>query len=277
MSRHADGMRLALIAGRPTPTNEALCRARIAGTGWELLTPQEALDALRPGDGVLGRLDVLPTLDGVEDGLWALGALAAREVRVLNDRAALLSAHDKLLTARLLRRYAIAHPVTSHVRAGRVPPLFTGPVVVKPRFGSGGSGVCLCDDAESLADALARAAEQGWYRRHGALVQELVPPQGFDLRVLVAAGRVVGAVHRIAAQGEWRTNVALGAVRRPRPRCATRCRCPRDLRCTSDRRIPRRRRPASDSRRWVDRRRAERSGRVHLGVLRLVRCIRRDG
>ena len=208
-------MRLALIAGRPTPTNEALCRARIAGTGWELLTPQEALDALRPGDGVLGRLDVLPTLDGVEDGLWALGALAAREVRVLNDRAALLSAHDKLLTARLLRRYAIAHPVTSHVRAGRVPPLFTGPVVVKPRFGSGGSGVCLCDDADSLADAMAWAAEQGWYRRHGALVQELVPPQGYDLRVLVAAGRVVGAVHRIAAQGEWRTNVALGAVRRP--------------------------------------------------------------
>ena len=151
MSRHADGMRLALIAGRPTPTNEALCRARIAGTGWELLTPQEALDALRPGDGVLGRLDVLPTLDGVEDGLWALGALAAREVRVLNDRAALLSAHDKLLTARLLRRCAIAHPVTSHARAGRVPPLFTGPVVVKPRFGSGGSGVCLCDDADSLA------------------------------------------------------------------------------------------------------------------------------
>ena len=208
-------MRLALIAGRPTPTNEALSRARNGGAVWELLTPQEALAALRPGDGVLGRLDVLPTLDGVEDGIWALGALAAREVHVLNDPAALLSAHDKLLTTRLLRRYAIAHPVTSHVRAGRVPPLFTGPVVVKPRFGSGGGDVSLCDDEESLADALARATEQGWYRRHGALVQELVPPQGYDLRILVATGRVVGAVHRIAAQGEWRTNVALGAVRRP--------------------------------------------------------------
>ena len=277
MSRHADGMRLALIAGRPTPTNEALSRARNGGAVWELLTPQEALAALRPGDGVLGRLDVLPTLDGVEDGIWALGALAAREVHVLNDPAALLSAHDKLLTTRLLRRYAIAHPVTSHVRAGRVPPLFTGPVVVKPRFGSGGARVSLCDDAESLADALARAAEQGWYRRHGALVQELVPPQGYDLRILVATGRVVGCgapdrgTGRVADECRpWRS--AATSLR-----CATRCRCPRDLRCTRDRRIPGRRRPSSDPERRVDRPRAERSGRVHLGVFGVVRCIRRDG
>ena len=208
-------MRLALIACRPTPTNEALVRATSADLSWETLTPHDALATLRPGDVALGRLDVLPTLDGIDDGLWALGALGARGVTVLNEPAALLAAHDKLLTARLLRRNEIAHPWTWHSRPGRSVPRILGPVVVKPRFGSWGRDVHRCDDIGSLRRTLERVQGTPWYRRHGALVQELVPPQGYDLRVLVAAGRVVGAVHRVAAPGEWRTNVALGGVRRP--------------------------------------------------------------
>jgi tetrahydromethanopterin:alpha-L-glutamate ligase len=208
-------MRLALIAQRSTPTNEALVVASRDETPWEQMTPQHALEELRPGDVALGRLDVLPTLDGVDDGLWALGALAARGVVVLNDPAALLAAHDKLLTARLLRRLGIAHPRTWHVRGGRPAPRWLRPVVFKPRFGSWGLEVRRCDDADDLEAALAYVRDMSWYRRHGAIVQELVPPQGYDLRVLVAGARVVGAAFRLAARGEWRTNVALGGVRRP--------------------------------------------------------------
>jgi len=179
------------------------------------MSPHEALEYLRPGDVALGRLDVLPSLDGVEDGLWALGALSARDVVVLNDASALLATHDKLLTARLLRRAGLPHPRTTHVRPGRDSYCFDHPVVLKPRFGSWGRDVERSTDADSFAAALARAKEKPWYERQGLLIQELVPPVGFDLRLVVANRRVIGGVYRIAPKHEWRTNVALGAVRRP--------------------------------------------------------------
>jgi RimK family alpha-L-glutamate ligase len=208
-------MRLALVTRRPTPTNDALARVRLELGAWEQMTPEDALAELRPGDVALGRLDVLPTLDGIDDGLWALGALAARGVHVLNEPAALVAAHDKLLTARLLRRSGVPHPRTLHVREGRPIAVPATPVVVKPRFGSWGRDVFRCDDMHQLHDTLAVIRSRDWYGSHGALVQELVPPQGYDLRIVVAAGRVLGAVFRVAAEGEWRTNVALGAVRKP--------------------------------------------------------------
>jgi [lysine-biosynthesis-protein LysW]--L-2-aminoadipate ligase len=208
-------MRLAIIARRTTPTNEALAATTVDGIRWEQLTPEQALAELEPGDAVVGRLDVLPTLEGVDDGAWALGALEARRIAVLNDAAALFSTHDKLLTCRLLRRAELPHPRTAHVRPDRPFPAVRPPVVVKPRFGSGGQCVTLCEDEESLCDTLALLSSVPWFEQQGVLVQELVPPQGYDLRILVAGRRIVGAVFRIAAEGEWRTNISLGGTRVP--------------------------------------------------------------
>lgn len=204
---------LALVAHRETETNRALAACRPDG-GAAVLAPAHALALLRCGDVAVGRLDVRRSLDGVESGLWALASLAERGVCVLNPPSALLTAHDKLLTARALARAGLPHPRTRLVLAGGEVEA-EGPVVVKPRFGSWGRDVILCRDGGGLANTLESLADRAWFAAQGALVQDLVPPRGFDLRIVVAGGTVVGAIARRAAPGEWRTNVALGATRSP--------------------------------------------------------------
>jgi len=206
-------MRCAIVVGRPNATADRL--AGQLGRWWRCLTPREALEQLGPGDLALGRLDVLPTLDGIDGGLGVLNELEARGATVLNRAGPLLAAHDKLVTARLLRVAGLPHPFTRFITSGSRVPVVRGPVVVKPRFGSWGAAVERCEDTDGLRRLLAGVAETSWFTRHGALVQELVEPLGFDLRIVVAGGQVVGAASRISAPGEWRTNIALGATRVP--------------------------------------------------------------
>ena len=204
-------MAVAIVAHRSTPTNLALAARGWNGEPVQVLSPTQALLALGPGDVVLARLDVRDDLHGVEEGLWALERLREAGVRVLNEPAALLRAHDKLLTARALRSAGLPHPRTRLIESYARPPELDLPVVVKPRFGSWGRDVALCRDRRELDEWLEALAFRPWFRRSGALAQELIPPLGHDLRLVVARGTVVGAAKRTAAGGEWRTNVALGA------------------------------------------------------------------
>jgi RimK family alpha-L-glutamate ligase len=204
-----------LVCGGLTPTNASLLAAlRESGVDARLTLPSELAKA-QPGDVALGRIDVLETLEGVEPGLWELRHAKARGVHVLNEPGALLAAHDKLATALRLAAAGVRHPRTAHLDGGSALPRLTPPLVVKPRFGSWGRDVYRCEDAVELTACLASLRGRGWVERQGVLVQELVPPCGYDLRVIVAAGQVAGAIERVAADGEWRTNVALGGWRRP--------------------------------------------------------------
>lgn len=210
-----------MIAHRATPTNLGLASCLVSGAEPALLTPAQALVHLEPGDVALGRLDVLPSLDGVEPGVWALGELERRGVRVLNGPDALLAAHDKLRTAERLRAAGLPHPRTVAFADGSEPPELELPVVVKPPFGSWGHDVYLCTSREELRLRLRGLRSRPWLAATGAVVQELVPTLGHDLRLVVAGGRVVGAIERHTAAGEWRTNVSLGGSRRrvePPPR-----------------------------------------------------------
>jgi RimK family alpha-L-glutamate ligase len=202
------------VVGWDQETNRELVEAwRALGLPAALLPPPEALHTLGPGDVAVGRLDVVKSLDGVEPGLDALGLIERRGARVLNRAAGLLNAHDKLLTAGRLDLAGIPSPRTVFVPPGETSVSLPAPLVLKPRFGSWGRDVVRCDSQAEIAPALERLRARTWFGRQGAIAQELVTPRGYDLRLLVADRRVVGSAERIAAPGEWRTNVSLGGTR----------------------------------------------------------------
>jgi ribosomal protein S6--L-glutamate ligase len=81
-----------------------------------------------------------------------------------------------------------------------------GDVVVKPLFGSEGRGLMRISDRE-----LAWRAFNSLERLDSVLyLQESIKHPGYDLRIFVLRGCVLGAMRRFAPAGEWRTNVALG-------------------------------------------------------------------
>jgi RimK family alpha-L-glutamate ligase len=204
---------VALLGGRANATTLRLVDSwRRLGVDARLVTGPE-LASLGQGDVAIGRLDVLPGLDGVEPGLFDLLVLERRGIVVKNSAIAVLAAHDKLRTARSLAAAGVPQPRTTWVRSADDPIEIDAPLVVKPRFGSWGKDVHRCASASEARALLRSLSTRSWFRRHGAIVQELVPPTGRDLRVLVAGGRVIGAVERAAAEGEWRTNVALGGTK----------------------------------------------------------------
>ena len=253
------------IVGWPQETNELIVDAwRDIGVPAGMLSPADARLLLGRHDVAIGRFDVRASLDGVQPGFEVLTELERDGVRVINGADALLNAHDKLRTTRLLVDAGLPHPKTVHVRSPGEATGIGPPVVVKPRFGSWGTDVFRCETELDVARTLTEISSRSWFMKHGALIQELVPPVGRDLRLVVAAGQVVGAIERVARPGEWRTNVALGGTRRPTRPIA------RGLRSRSKGRLAHRRRPrggrSSARPRRLRRPRAERCRRVRQNV-----------
>lgn len=78
------------------------------------------------------------------------------------------------------------------------------PVVIKPIHGSHGTDVSRCDTMHEL-QSIARSRPWGTY-----IVQDYLEAD-VDYRVIVVNGSALGAVQKIPAAGEFRTNTDLGA------------------------------------------------------------------
>ena len=75
------------------------------------------------------------------------------------------------LTARILRRAGVPHPRTWLIADGAPSPAPELPVVLKPRFGSWGRDVVLCNTTDELDAQLDRLRYRDWFREHGGMTR----------------------------------------------------------------------------------------------------------
>jgi RimK family alpha-L-glutamate ligase len=175
---------------------------------------------LGPRGVVLDRMDLLlvrglprGSLEQVIFRVDVLHVLAAHGVRIVNSPRALERTIDKSWASAVLAHAGIPTPPTivceRYEGAMQAFQRLGEDVVVKPLFGAMGNGIVRIEDRD-VAHRVFRALE---LERTVYYVQRTIAPAGRrDLRVLVVAGEVAGAMER--ATDSWRANIARGA--RPR-------------------------------------------------------------
>jgi RimK family alpha-L-glutamate ligase len=164
-------------------------------------------------DAVLARIIPNGSLEQIIYRVNALHWIEQRGVPVVNSPYAIERSVDKFYTTSLLQDAGLPTPETvvceeaaeamNAVRTMR-------DVVIKPIFGSMGHGLIRVSDPD-LAFRVVRSLEQ---LRSVFYVQRVIDHAGCDIRVFVVGGRVLGAIERRAADGDWRTNVTRGAAAR---------------------------------------------------------------
>jgi ribosomal protein S6--L-glutamate ligase len=179
--------------------------SRVAGSGVDVCCGDVDLREL---DVVLVRTMPPGTLEQVVCRMDMLAGLQARGVRVVNPPKALECAVDKYLTTQRLALAGLPVPQTvvceNSDTALAAFELLGGDVVVKPLFGSEGRGILRVDHPE-LALRTFRTLE-----RLGAVLylQRFVAGPGFDIRVLLLDGELLGSMKRIPKPGEFRANIS---------------------------------------------------------------------
>jgi RimK family alpha-L-glutamate ligase len=178
------------------------------------------LHVLGPEDAVLDALDLL-IIRGLPRGsleqmifrVDTLHVLGQHGVRCVNSPRAIERTVDKSWASAVLAGAGVPTPPTivceRYEGAMRAFERLGGDVVVKPLFGAMGSGIVRVEDRD-VAHRVFRALE---LERTVYYVQQTIAAAGRrDLRVLVVADQVAGAMERVT--DSWRANIARGA--RPR-------------------------------------------------------------
>ena len=147
-------------------------------------------------------------------GLAVLRQFEMMGVYPLNESVAIGRSRDKLRSMQLLARDGIGLPVTTFAhdpkQTEEVLKLAGGaPLVIKLLEGTQGIGVVLADtdrSAKSVIEAF-RGADVN------IMVQEFIKEAGgTDIRAFIVGGKVVAAMKRTGAEGEFRSNLHRGGT-----------------------------------------------------------------
>jgi ribosomal protein S6--L-glutamate ligase len=131
-----------------------------------------------------------------------------------NESQAISRSRDKLRSLQLLARGGIGLPVTGFAHStkdidGLLESVGGAPVVVKLLEGTQGVGVVLAETKKAAESVIAA------FRQLDAniLVQEYIKEAGgSDIRAIVVGGRVVAAIKRTGAPGDFRSNLHRGGT-----------------------------------------------------------------
>jgi ribosomal protein S6--L-glutamate ligase len=168
------------------------------------------------GEKLVGYDAVIPRI-GVSVTFYGLAVLRQFEtmgVWPLNESVGIGRSRDKLRSLQLLAREGIGLPVTGFANSPKfaedVIKIAGGaPVVIKLLEGTQGLGVILSEtknSAKSVIEAFSGA-------KVNILVQEFIKEAGgTDIRCLVIGDRVVAAMRRKGAEGDFRSNLHRGGT-----------------------------------------------------------------
>lgn len=189
------------------PINTSRCYMKIGARTSEIHYDGEVLPRF---DAVIPRIG--PSITSY--GLAVLRQFQSTGAYCLNAPDAIAASRDKLLAHQLLARQRIGMPTTAFANSPKdtkdlISLVGGAPIILKLLQSSQGKGVVLADSrkaAESLVDAF-RGLDA-----HFLLQEFVAEAAGRDTRCFVIGNRVVASIQRMAAEGEFRSNLHRGGT-----------------------------------------------------------------
>lgn len=177
--------------------------------------PAQSIQANSPEvDAIIVRSMPIGSLEQVVFRMDCLQTWQSRGVKVVNPPRSLEVAIDKWLCLQRLSEADIEVPPTicCQTRAAAMAAFdeLGGDVLVKPLFGGEGRGIIRVANNDMAWRVFGTLQQLGQV----LYVQQFIEHFGYDIRVLFVGDRHF-AIRRVAADGEWRTNISQGSVAEP--------------------------------------------------------------